>query len=291
LRVRCHSEEEIYRQLGLAYIPPELREDMGEIAAAEQGRLPRLLDWRELKGSLHNHSIWSDGHNRLDEIADYAQELGLAYWGITEHSKSSWQANGIDAARLREQVAEIQRLNRRLADTGSAFRLLTGIEVDILAGGKLDLPDTALAELDVVVASLHQRLSQSEAETTEQLIRAIENPYVNILGHLSGRLLLEREPYAINQHAVIDACAATGTCLELNAHPARLDLDWRLWPYAKSKGVKCVINCDAHRNDHAAFLRLGTGIARKGWLTKEDVLNTLPLPALLEALRAKREKR
>ena len=290
LLIRCHTEAEIYEQLGLAFIPPELREDMGEFAAAERGPLPRLVDWHDLKGSLHNHSVYSDGHNRLEEIAAYMEELGLAYWGITDHSKSSWQANGIDSARLREQLEEVRQVNQRLADSGSDFRLLTGIEVDILAGGKLDLPDDVLAELDVVVASVHQRLSQTEAETTQRVITAVENPYVNILGHISGRLLLEREPYAIDQRAVIDACAAAGTFIELNANPFRFDLDWRLWPYAKSKGVKCVINCDAHRNDQAMFLRLGAGIARKGWLTKQDVLNTLPLPELLKALWAKRKK-
>jgi DNA polymerase (family 10) len=163
--------------------------------------------------------------------------------------------------------------------------------VDILKAGKLDFPDDLLAELDVVVASIHQRLSETEAETTKRLIRAAENPYVHALGHLTGRLLLEREPYQLDQRAVIDACAKTGTWIELNAHPLRFDMDWRLWPYAKSKGVKCVINCDAHRFGDAGFLRLGAGIARKGWLTKDDVINTLPLPKLLKELNRKRAQR
>ncbi len=290
LLVPCHAEEDIYEKLGLAYIAPELREDMGEFEAAEKRKLPRLLEWTDLKGSLHNHSVWSDGHNRLEEIADYMQELGCAYWGITEHSKSSWQAKGLSAAQVRQQLKEIKKINQRLADQGSEFRLLTGIEVDILGGGKLDLPDDLLAELDVVIASVHQRLSQSEAETTKRVIKAAENPYVHMIGHLSGRLLLEREAYPIDQRAVIDACAATGTWIELNASPSRFDMDWRLWPYAKSKGVKCAINVDGHRNEHAGFLRLGAGIARKGWLEKKDVMNTLPLPELLKALKAKREK-
>jgi DNA polymerase (family 10) len=286
LLVACRTEEDIFEKLGLAFIPPELREDMGEFAAAEQGRLPRLIEWTDLKGSLHNHSTWSDGHNRPDDIARHMEDLGFEYWAITDHSKSSFQANGLDAARLRQQLKEIKAINARLADEGRRFRLLTGVEVDILAGGKLDLPDTLLAELDVVVASAHQRLSQSEAETTRRLITALQNPHVDILGHLTGRLLLEREPYPVDQRAVIDACADTGTWIELNCNPCRFDMDWRQWPYARSKGVKCVINPDAHGFDHVGFLRLGAGVARKGWLTKDDVLNTLPLPALLKALRA-----
>jgi DNA polymerase (family 10) len=290
LLVACRTEEEIFQKLELPYIPPEMREDMGEIALAEKGALPRLLEWTDLKGSLHNHSTWSDGHQRPDEIARSMQDLGLAYWGVTDHSKSSFQANGLDAARLRRQLKEIQAVNAALAREGSDFRLLTGAEVDILTDGELDLPDELLAELDVVIASIHQSFSQTEAETTRRLIGAAQNPYVHMLGHLTGRLLLEREGYKVDQRAVIDACAATGTWIELNASPNRLDLDWRLWPYARSKGVKCVINCDAHRLEHAGFLRLGAGIARKGWLTKDDVINTLPSSKLLKALQAKRQR-
>ena len=288
LLVRCKTEEEIYQQLDLPYIPPELREDKGEFAAAEKGELPRLVEWTDLKGSLHNHSNWSDGRHALEDIASYVRELGCDYWAITDHSKSSFVANGLDAKRLREQLQAVKKVNGQIAEAGSEFRLLTGSEVDILADGKLDFPDDLLAELDVVVASIHQGFSQNESEMTKRIIRAVENPYVHTIGHLTGRLLLEREPYQVNQQAVIDACAETGTWIELNANPFRFDLDWRLWPYAKSKGVKCVINCDAHRNEHAGFLRLGAGIARKGWLTKADVINTLPLQALFKELRKKR---
>jgi DNA polymerase (family X) len=290
LLVKCRTEEEIFEKLGLHYIPPEMREDTGEIALAEKGPLPRLIEWTDLKGSLHNHSTWSDGHQRPEEIAQSMRELGLAYWGITDHSKSAFQANGLDAARVRQQLKEIASVNAMLAKEGTEFRLLTGTEVDILKDGKLDFPDDLLAELDVVIASIHSSFGQTEAETTQRLIAAAQNPYVHILGHLTGRLLLEREPYKVDQRAVIDACAETGTWIELNAHPMRFDLDWRLWPYAKSKGVKCVINCDAHRLSDAGFLRLGAGIARKGWLTKEDVVNTLPLKALLKELGRKRAK-
>lgn len=284
----CRTEEEIFEKLGLSYIPPEMREDLGEVVLAEKGPLPRLVEWSELKGSLHNHSTWSDGHQRPEEIVTSMRELGLAYWGVTDHSKSSVQANGLDASRVRQQIREIRQVNERLADEGSEFRLLVGTEVDILRDGKLDFPDDLLAELDVVIASIHQSFTQSEAETTNRLIGAARNRYVHILGHLTGRLLLEREPYKVNHHAVIDACAETGTWIELNASPYRFDMDWRFWPYAKSKGVKCVINCDAHRFEHAGFLRLGAGIARKGWLEKKDVINTLPLEKLRKELARKR---
>jgi DNA polymerase (family 10) len=289
LLVQCNTEEEIFEKLGLAYIEPELREDHGEFAAAEKHELPRLLEWTELRGSLHNHSNWSDGSGTLEEIAAYMIELGCAYWAITDHSKSSFQAHGLEPARLRQQIKEIKKINKRLADEGVDFRLLCGAEVDILKD-KLDFDDDLLAELDVVVASLHAGFSQNEADNTERIIRAAQNPYVHILGHLTGRLLLAREPYKVNQQAVIDACAATGTWIELNANPSRFDLDWRMWPYAKSKGVKCVINCDAHRNEHAGFLRLGAGIARKGWLTKKDVINTLTRAKLMEELGRKRKR-
>jgi len=290
LLVACRTEDEIFQQLGLDYVPPELREDAGEFAAAEKHVLPRLLEWTQLKGSLHNHSTWSDGHCTLEEIAADCQELGLEYWGITDHSKSSVQANGLQPERVRLQAAEVRAFNQKLAAEGKSFRLLHGSEVDILADGRLDFDDALLAELEIVVASLHSPFGQGEAEITKRLISAAENPYVHILGHLTGRLLLEREAYKVNQTAVIDACAATGTWIELNASPRRFDLDWRLWHYAKDKGVKCVINCDAHRLEHAGFLRLGAGIARKGWLEKSDVINTLPLGKLLDALKEKRKR-
>jgi DNA polymerase (family 10) len=282
LLVPCVNEEEIFAKLELPFVPPELREDQGEFLAAEKNNLPKLIEWTDLKGALHNHSNWSDGRNTLEEIAAYMEELGLEYWAITDHSKSSFQANGLDAKRLREQIKEIKKINAGLAARGGDFRLLAGSEVDILKD-RLDFDDDLLTELDVVVASLHVP-SSGEAENTKRLIRAVENPRVHILAHLTGRLLLEREPYPMNVRAVIDACAATGTWLELNCNPHRLDLDWRHWPYAKSKGVKCVINPDAHRNEHAGFLRLGAGMARKGWLRKEDVINSLNWQKLSRAL-------
>lgn len=286
LRIACQDEADLYRELGLDYVPPELREDRGEFVAAENHQLPRLIEWTSLKGSLHNHSDWSDGRNTLSDIADHALEHGLAYWAITDHSKASFQAQGLDAERLRQQLVAVREVNQKLADSGTDFRLLSGSEVDILKDG-LDFNDDLLAELEVVVASLHVP-SSDEAENTKRLIRAAENPFVHMLGHLSGRLLLERDAYKVNQMAVIDACAATGTWIELNASPYRFDLDWRLWQYARSKGVRCVINCDAHRLDHFAWLRLGAGVARKGWLQASDVINTQSLATLRKSLAAKR---
>lgn len=286
LRVSCATEEEIYSALDLAYVPPEMREDHGEFDAAEKGKLPKLIEWTDLKGALHNHSTWSDGHNTLEEIAAHMDELGLQYWAVTDHSRASYQAKGLDPERVREQLKAINQINKKLADDGNDFRLLTGSEVDVLKD-RLDFDDDLLADLDVVVASLHVP-SSDEAENTKRLIRAAENKYVHMLGHLTGRLLLDREAYPVNQEAVIDACAETGTWIELNCNPWRMDLDWRKWFYARSKGVKCVINPDAHRNHHADYLRLGAGVARKAWLTKSDVINTLPLDKLRKELAKKR---
>ena len=283
LLVACRTEEEIFAKLDLVFVPPELREDHGEFLAAEKNDLPDLIEWTDLRGALHNHSNWSDGHDTLEEIATYMEDLGLEYWAITDHSQSSFQANGLDVKRLRQQIAEIKNLNATIAERGGTFRLLTGSEVDILKD-RLDFDDEVLAELEVVVASLHVP-SGSEAENTRRLVAAAENPWVHMLGHLTGRLLLEREPYPVDVRAVLDACAATGTWVELNCNPYRLDLDWRHWPYAKSKGVKCVINPDAHRNVQAGFLRFGAGMARKGWLEKADVVNTLPWVRLQESLK------
>ena len=285
LLVPCKTEEEIFQKLDLPFIEPELREDFGEFSAAEKNELPKLIQWTDLKGSLHNHSNWSDGKGSLEEIATFMENLGLQYWAITDHSKSSVQANGLDAKRLREQILEIKKINGKFAKRGSEFRLLAGSEVDILKNG-LDFDNEILSELDVVVASLHLP-SGDEKENTKRLIRAAENKYVHIIAHMTGRILLEREPYPINVRAVIDACAATGTWLELNCNPYRFDLDWRHWPYAKSKGVKCVINPDAHRNENTGFLRLGAGIARKGWLEQKDVVNTLTLKPLFKELKRK----
>jgi len=288
LRVDCRTEEEIFKALDLTFIQPELREGRGEFESAETGNLPRLMEWTDLKGSLHNHSDWSDGRQTLAEVAASAQEIGCSYWAITDHSRSSFIANGLDEKRLEKQLDAVAKVNEDFGKDGDEFRLLSGSEVDILSGGKLDFEDDLLARLDVVVASIHQGFGGSEEEMTKRMIRAVENPYVHTMGHITGRLLLERDAYALNQRKIIDACAANGTWIELNASPYRMDMDWRLWHHAKDKRVKCVINCDAHRFEHFGYLRLGAGVARKGWLTKDDVINTLPLDKLREALASKR---
>src|SRR5213076_1410550 len=279
------DEAELYRALGLDFIPPELRENCGEFEAAESGKLPRLIELENLRGTFHCHTTASDGHNSLEEMVAAAQELGLEYIGIADHSRSSVQAHGLDAARLNVQRAQIRKLQSTLSD----IHVFSGIECDILRDGSLDFDDDILAQLDFVIASVHSTFNLSEADMTKRVIRAISNPLVTMLAHPTGRLLLKREGYAIDIPAVIEAAAETGTWMELNAAPKRLDLDWRWWPLAKEKGVKCVINPDAHRAERLQDLWFGIGIARKGWLTKADVMNCLPLVKIEGALRAKRE--
>jgi DNA polymerase (family X) len=284
---KVNEEADLYGALGLDFIPPELRENCGEFEAAENHSLPRLIEKENLRGTFHCHTVASDGHNTLEEMAAAAQELGLEYLGIAEHSKSSIQAHGIDAAKLKSQIAAIRKLNKKF----DGFRLFAGVECDILRDGKLDFDDSILAELDFVVASVHSVFNLSEAEMTRRVVRAMENRFVTILAHPTGRLLLKREPYAIDIPAVLAAAATTGTWIELNAAPKRLDLDWRWWPLAKEKGVKCVIDPDAHRVERLQDLWFGVGIARKGWLTKADVMNCLPLGKIEAALQAKKNKK
>lgn len=276
------EENDIYTSLGLDPVVPELREDRGEIEAAESGDLPRLIEWQNLRGTFHCHTTESDGRSTLEDMAAAARDLGLQYLGIADHSKSSFQARGLDEKRLAAQVKSVRALS------GESLHLFAGTECDILKDGSLDFTDDVLASLDYVVASVHSSFTLSEAEMTDRIIRAISNPYVTMLGHLTGRLLLTREPFRVNVPAVIDAAAATGTIIELNANPRRLDMDWRWWPLAKEKGVRCSINPDAHSADGLQDLAFGVGIARKGWLAKEDVINTLPLDKVVSALAAKR---
>ena len=281
-----HSEAGLYRALDLDFVEPELREDRGEIAAAENHTLPKLIVLENLRGTFHNHTTASDGRSSLEEMVLAAQELGLQYLGIADHSKSSFQAHGLGAEQLLEQVAAIRELNKTL----DGFRVFAGVECDILKDGSLDFPDDVLAQLDYVVASVHAVFNLPEAEMTRRIVRAISNPHVTMLGHLTGRLLLSRDGYAVNVPAIIEACAETGTVIELNANPYRLDMDWRWWPLAKEKGVRCAINPDAHHTDHLQFLHFGIGIARKGWLTRDDVINCLPLGKIEGALGAKRAR-
>ena len=282
-----HEERDIYRSLGLDYIEPELRENTGEIEAAERGKLPRLIELENLRGVFHNHTTASDGKATLREMAEAAQELGMQYLGIADHSKSSFQANGLHEDRLRAQIAEIRALN---AEFDGHFHIFAGSEVDIHKDGTLDFDDGLLAELDYVVASVHSVFNLPEAEMTARIIRAIENPHVTMLGHVTGRLLAQRPAYAVNIPKIIDAAAANGTIIELNASAWRLDMDWRWWRLAKEKGVKCSINPDAHSTHGLQDVLFGVRAARKGWLTRSDVINCLPLGEVEEALRAKAKR-
>jgi DNA polymerase (family 10) len=276
------TEEQLFKKLGLHFIPPELREGLGEIEAAEKGELPRLVEESDLRGVFHNHTTESDGHNTLEEMVAAAQALGFDYLGIADHSKSSVQARGLSEERLAGQVAAIKKLNAAKKFKTYVF---TGTECDILPDGRLDFDDAVLAGLDYVVASVHSAFKQPDL--TARIIRALEHPRVTMLGHLTGRLLLEREGYAVDVDKIIDAAIAHGVIIELNANPYRLDLDWRHWRKAAEKGLLCSINPDAHRTTGLAHFRAGIGTARKGWLTKENVFNTRPLAAVKKYLAAR----
>ena len=278
--LKLKDEKDLHKALGLAFIPPELREDSGEIAAAEKGELPDLLTRDQIRGCLHNHTLASDGQDTLAAMAQAAAEFGLEWLGIADHSKSSFQANGLDVKRLEKQIEEIQSLNSKKPKC----TLLSGTECDILKGGKLDFPDSLLKELDYVVASVHSGFTSDEKEMTDRILRAIENPHVTCLGHPTGRLLLEREAYPVNIPKILDAAAANGTWIELNANPWRLDLDWRWWHKARDLGILCCINPDAHKTSHLRFLDFGVTLARKGWLRAQDVVNTRTLAQLRKLL-------
>ena len=278
--LKLKDEKELHKALGLAFIPPELREDSGEIAAAEKDELPDLLTRDQIRGCLHNHTLASDGQDSLSSMAHAAAEQGLEWLGIADHSKSSFQANGLDAKRLETQIEEIRLLNSKKPKC----TLLAGTECDILKDGKLDFPDSLLSELDYVVASVHSGFTSDEKEMTQRIIRAMENPHVTCLGHPTGRLLLEREAYPLNIPKILDAAAATGTWIELNANPWRLDLDWRWWHKARDLGILCCINPDAHKTSHLRFLDFGVTLARKGWLRAQDVVNTRTLSQLRKLL-------
>ncbi|NNC90333.1 MAG: DNA polymerase/3'-5' exonuclease PolX [Akkermansiaceae bacterium] len=284
---KIKDEAGIYRELGLAYVDPALRENRGEIEAAESGDLPVLLEQENLRGTFHNHTTESDGRSTLAEMAAAARGLGFAYLGISDHSKSSFQANGLDEERLAAQVAAIAALNEDF----DGFRLFAGTEVDILKDGSLDFADDVLATLDYCVASVHASFSMPEKEMTKRIIRAMENPHVTMMGHLTGRLLLRREPYPVNHDKIIDCAAETNTIIELNCSSKRMDMDWRWWHRARDKGVRCSINPDAHHVDHLQALHFGVRVARKGWLRREDVLNTLPLDEVSRWLQTPKDRR
>ena len=282
-----NEEEDIYRALGLDWVAPELRENRGEIEAASEGTLPKLIELEQLCGTFHNHTIASDGQNTLEEMAEAAQDHGLQYLGIADHSKSSVQANGLSEERLTQQIASIQKLN----ESFQGFALISGSEVDILKDGSLDFDDEMLSQLDYCVASVHNVFNLPEKEMTARLIRAMENEHVTMLGHLTGRLLLRRDPYAVNMEKIIDCAAETRTIIELNCNPWRLDMDWRWWHRARDKGVLSSINPDAHATEQLQFLAYGVRLAKKGWLRQKDVLNCLPLAEVQEWLALPKSKR
>ncbi len=279
------SEEIIYTKAGLAWIQPELREGSIFIEKAEKNELPTLIITHDLKGSLHNHSTWSDGVNTVEEMALYCRDnLKLEYLGMCDHSKSAFYAKGLSIEQVLQQQEEIDHLNKKL----DGFHIFKGIESDILYDGSLDYPDEILQKFDFIVASVHSILKMDEEKATSRLITAIENPYTTILGHPTGRLLLSRGGYPINYKKVIDACAANNVVIEINANPLRLDLDWRWHQYALEKGVWLSINPDAHRVDGFLDMRFGVLAARKGGLYKEMCLNALSLPEITKVFEKKR---
>jgi DNA polymerase (family 10) len=280
-RIAGASEDDVYRKLGLAFIPPELREDRGEVALAETGKLPRLVSLSDICGDLHVHSDWTDGTATIGAMAAGAQALGYQYLALTDHSRRVAMAHGLDPARLSRQIREIDRLNQRFAD----FTILKGIEVDILKDGRLDLPDSSLAQLDVVVASVHSYFDLPRQVQTDRIVRAMENRHVSIIGHPTGRLIGAREPYDLDMERIISAARDTGCVLEINAEPDRLDLNDIHVHAAKAMGVKLAISTDAHSVNALQYMRFGVDQARRGWLEAADVVNTRPLAEVRKRLK------
>ena len=268
--IACKNEEAIYKVLGMEYIPPELREAYGEIEAAQKDKIPALIDAQDLQGIFHVHSTWSDGSAKIENMAKEAIQLGFKYMGLSDHRQSAKYAGGLSTSEVKKQHAEIDSLNKKLKN----FKILKGIESDILADGSLDYPEEVLKKFDFVIASVHSSFKMSETEMTKRLIKALQNPYTTMLGHISGRLLLAREAYSLNYEKIFMTTAKHSKMIEINANPHRMDLDWRLIKHAKDCGVKFCINPDAHSPEGLKDTFWGVGIARKGWLTKKDVFNT-----------------
>ena len=280
-RIAGETEEAVYETVGLSYIAPELRENMGEIEAARAGTLPELITVADIRGDLHLHTFRSDGRNSIDEMAGAAQKYGYAYIAITEHSKQVAMAGGLNEKQVREHMAEIDRIN---AET-DGITILKGMEVDILSDGRLDLPDAVLKELDIVICSVHYQQRMAGPKQTERIIRAMDNPYFQILGHPTARLINRREPMDIDLEAIIEAARIRGITIELNSQPDRLDLPHNYCKTAAEQGVQIIISTDAHSTDNLNYIRNGVTEARRGWLTKTDVLNTRPLTELLSELK------
>ncbi|OHE56388.1 MAG: DNA polymerase III [Thermodesulfovibrio sp. RBG_19FT_COMBO_42_12] len=275
------EEEDIYKILGLPYISPELREDTGEVEAAMAGRLPKLVELKDIKGDLHVHTKWSDGSHDFNELIDEAKKRGYEYIAITDHSKGLGIARGLSAERLMEEKKEIDAVNKRL----KGFRLIAGIEVDIRSDGNMDFPDDVLKEMEIVVASIHSGFRQSKEQITKRLVSAMRNPYVSIIAHPTGRLIGERDPYDVNMNEILKVAKETGTAIEINAYPLRLDLNDVYAKMAKEIGVPIVISTDTHIANQFDYMSYGVSIARRGWLEKKDVLNTLSYKSLIKTLR------
>ncbi len=280
-RVASKTEEEIYKKLGLEFIPPELRENTGEIEAAEQGKLPKLITEADLRGDVHMHTVETDGKCTIEEMVEAARERGYKYMAITDHSKNLAFANGLDDKRAEEHIKRI----RKVAAKVEGITVFAGIEVDILAEGELDLSDSVLEQMDIVIASVHSHFNQDAAQMTDRLLKAIANPNTSLIGHPTGRILLRREGYSFDCDKVFAAAARAGVAMEHNAYPDRLDLRDLHLRMAKAKGVKIVINTDSHHTSHLAKIRYGVLQLRRAWLTKEDVLNTLPVAEFAKAMR------
>jgi DNA polymerase (family 10) len=280
-RVAGETEAGVYEALGLAWIPPELRENHGEIEAAAEGRLPELVGLEDIRGDLHMHTTETDGRATLEEMAEAARERGYEYIAITDHSKALAMANGLDEKRAVEFARRVRAINRN----GAGPRIFSGIECDILKDGAMDLADDALAELDLVIGSVHSHMNMESAEMTERLLRALECPHLRILGHPTGRLLLQRDAFPFDFERVVEEAVRRGVWLEINASPERLDLNGVHARAAKAKGAKFTISTDAHHPQHLAGMRYGVATARRGWLGPSDVMNTLPLDKFTEALK------
>ncbi len=283
--IKCKSEEDIFKFFGMAYIPPELRENFGEIEAATRNQLPDLVTNKDIKGIIHVHTTYSDGKITLEQMTRQAIKIGFKYIGISEHSRSAWYAGGLKEEDIDTHLKEIDRLNKKFED----FKIFKGIESEILNDGSLDYDNHVLKKFDFIIIAIHSNFNMKKKDITARIIKAIENPYSTILAHPTGRLLLARDPYEVEVEDIIDAAAANGVALELNASPFRLDLDWRYAKYAKKKNVKVFINPDAHDLDALYDYRFGINIARKGWLEKNDIANTMNAQEMEEYLILKKK--
>lgn len=287
----ARTEAEVFQAAGLAFIEPELREGRGELEAAQNGSLPELIRVDDLRGTLHNHSTYSDGAHSIRQMVDAARSMGYSYYGVCDHSRSLFIAKGLTIERVQAQQLEIDALNEEFAEMENApFRIFKGTESDILDDGSLDYPPEVLSTFDFVVASVHQGFNMTREDATRRIVRAVENPFTTILGHPTGRLLLRREGYPIDHERVIDACAANGVVMEINANPRRLDLDWRWVHHALDRGVMFSINPDAHSIDELTYVQWGVAVARKGWLSADRCLNAMELDDFSEWLAARRSR-